>query len=126
MKIVVLIARILMGLAFLVFGLDKIIHFFPIQPLPPGVAGEFTHAMTSTKYMVVVGLFETVGGLLLLIGRFVPLGLCLLGPILVNVLLVGALMMPQALPSGIVVALLWFLIFYWERSAFTGIFRAKA
>jgi uncharacterized membrane protein YphA (DoxX/SURF4 family) len=126
MKIVVLIARILVGLAFVVFGLDKMIHFFPTPPLPSGVAGEFTHAMTATKYMVVVGVFETVGGLLLLIGRFVPVGLCLLGPILVNVLLVGILIMPQALPTGLVVTLLWLLIFYSERSAFAGIFRAKA
>ena len=126
MKIVVLIARILLGLVFVVFGLDKLIHIFPVPPTPPGVIGEYTHAMTSTHYMAVVGVFEMAGGLLLLIGRFVPLGLCLLAPVIVNILIVDVLMMPSALLVGLVVTLLWLLIFYRERSAFAGIFRARA
>lgn len=125
MKIVVLILRILLGLAFLVSGLDKLFHFFPPQPLPAGAAGEFTHAMMTTHYLVFVGVFEAVGGLLLIIGRFVPLGLCLLAPIIVNILIVDVLMMPSGLVVGLVITLLWLLIFYRERSAFTGVFRAK-
>lgn len=130
MKIVVLIARILLGLVFLVFGLDKLFHFFPVQPMPPGVIVEYMHAMMSTHYMTVIGLFEAAGGLLLLIGRFVPLGLCLLAPVIVNILLVDVLLMPPAMMAsslsvGLVVTLLWLLIFYRERSAFAGIFRAK-
>ncbi|KAA6455735.1 DoxX family protein [Acidobacteria bacterium AB60] len=126
MKIVVLIARILLGLAFVVFGLDKLVHFFPVPPQQPGVAGEFSHAMMTSHYMAVVGVFEFTGGLLLLIGRFVPLGLCLLAPVIVNILTFDILMMPSALTIGLVVLLLWLLIFYRERSAFAGIFRAKA
>ena len=126
MKIVVLIARILLGLVFVVFGADKLFHFIPQGPLPTGAAGEFTHALMTTKYMVVVGLIEMVGGLLLLIGRYVPVGLCLIGPIIVNILLVDFLMLPQGIVIGLIVTLLWFLIFYRERSAFAGIFRAKA
>ena len=128
MKIVVLIARILLGLAFLVSGLDKIFHFFPPQPLPPGAAGELTHAMMTTHYLVVVGVFEAVGGLLLLIGRFLPLGLCLVAPVIVNILIVDFLVMTQAagIGVGLFVTLLWLLVFYRERSAFAGIFRAKA
>jgi putative oxidoreductase len=131
MKIVVLIARILLGLVFVVFGLDKIIHIFPVQPQPPGVFGEYMHAMMSTHYMMVVGLFEVVGGLLLIIGRFVPLGLCLLAPVIVNilivdVLIVGVAAMPSGFVIGLIVTLLWLLIFNRERSAFMGIFRAKA
>ena len=125
MKIVALIARILLGLVFVVFGADKLFHFIPPQPLPAGPAGEFTHAMMTTKYMVVVGLFEMAGGLLMLIGRFIPLGLCLLAPILVNILIVDVLMMPMGLPIGIVVTLLWLLIFWRVRGAFSGIFQAK-
>jgi uncharacterized membrane protein YphA (DoxX/SURF4 family) len=131
MKIVVLIARILLGLVFVVFGLDKLIHIFPVPPQPPGVMGEYLHAMTTTHYMMVVGVFEVVGGLLLIIGRFVPLGLCLLAPVIVNilivdVLIVGVAAMPSGFVVGLVVALLWLLIFNRERSAFSGVFRAKA
>jgi len=126
MKIVVLIARILLGLVFVVFGLDKLIHMFPVPPLPPGVVGEYEHAMMATHYMVVVGVFEMAGGLLMIIGRYVPLGLCLLAPVIVNILIVDVLMMPSGLVIGLVITLLWLLIFYRERAAFSGIFRAKA
>jgi len=131
MKIVVLIARILLGLVFVVFGLDKIIHIFPVPPQSPGVMGEYLHAMTSTHYMMVVGVFEVVGGLLLIIGRYVPFGLCLLAPVIVNilivdVLIVGVAAMPSGFVIGLIITLLWLLIFNRERSAFTGIFRAKA
>ena len=125
MKIVVLIARILLGLVFFVFGLNKFHPFIPSGPLPPGVAGQFMEAMISTKYMMIVGAFEAVGGLLLLLNRYVPLALCLLGPVIVNVLIVGVLMTQQALGSGLVVAALWLILFLRFRSAFNGIFQAK-
>ena len=125
MKIVSLIARILLGLLFLVSGADKIFHFFPQQPLPAGAPGEFMHAMITTKYLLVVGVFEAVGGLLLLIGRYVPLALCLLGPVIVNIILTGLLMARQGLIPGLVVTLLWLLAFWQVRGAFRGIFQAK-
>ena len=125
MKIVFLIVRILLGLLFLVSGADKIFHFFPQQPLPGGAAGEFMHAMISTKYLLVVDLFEAAGGLLLIIGRYVPLALCLLGPVIVNILMTGLLMSRQGLIPGLVVTLLWLLVFWQVKGAFRGIFQAR-
>jgi putative oxidoreductase len=125
MKIVTLIARILLGLVFVVFGLNKFHEFIPSGPLPTGAAGEFLGAMVSTKYLLVVGLFEVAGGIPLLVNRFVPVGLCLLGPVIVNILLVDILMAPKGLGVGIVVTLLWLLIFWSVRGAFSGIFHAK-
>jgi putative oxidoreductase len=125
MKIVVLIARILLGLVFLVFGANKIYPFMP-SSLPPGVAGQFMGAMVSTKYIMVVGVFEAVGGLLLIINRFVPLGLCLLAPVIVNILLVGVLMTPMGLPAGVVVTLLWIVVYLSVRSHFKGIYAARS
>jgi putative oxidoreductase len=124
MKIVVLIARILLGLVFLVFGLNKLVPFIPSPPLP-GLAGQFVGALTTSKYLVFVGLCESIGGLLLLSGRYIPIALTLLGPIIVNILLIGLLLTPMALPSGIVVAILWFLIYWRVRSAFSGIFQQR-
>jgi len=125
MKIIILIARILLGLVFFVFGLNKFHTFIPSGPLPSGAAGQFMGAMISTKYLMIVGAFETTGGLLLLINRYVPLALCLLGPVIVNVLIIGILMTQQALGSGLVVAALWLILFVRYRSAFAGIFQAR-
>jgi uncharacterized membrane protein YphA (DoxX/SURF4 family) len=125
MKIVTIVVRILLGLMFFVFGLNKFYAFMPSGPLPPGAAGQFMGAMVSTKYIMVVGAFEAVGGLLLLVNRYVPLALCLLGPVIVNVLIVGVLLTRQALGPGLVVAALWFILFIRFRSAFAGIFQAR-
>lgn len=123
MKVVTMIARVLLGLIFLVFGLNKFFNFIPAGPLPGGAAGQFMGALVATRYIMVVGLFESVGGVLLLIDRYVPLALCLLAPVIVNILLVGTLMTPQALIPGLVVTLLWIIVYLRVRSAFSGIYR---
>jgi hypothetical protein len=121
-KIAATIARYLLGLIFLVFGANKLYAFIPSGPLPGGAAGEFLGALVSTKYLMFIGLLEAVGGALLLVNRYVPIALTLLAPIIVNILLVGILMSQQGLPSGIVVTILWFLVFFRVRSAFSGLF----
>jgi uncharacterized membrane protein YphA (DoxX/SURF4 family) len=126
MKIVAIVVRILLGLAFVVSGLDKLYVFLPQGPMPTGAAGQFMGVLMSTHYIMAVGVFELVGGVLLLINRYVPLALCLLAPIIVNILLTGLLLTHMALASGIIVAILWFVIFWRVRSAFAGIFQAKA
>ena len=126
MKIVAMIARLLLGLVFLVFGADKIVVFIPAGPLPTGVAGQFVTALTSTKYLMFVGLCEAAGGLLLLLNRFVPLALTILGPVIVNILLTGFLMEHAGIPAGIVVTILWFIVFSRVRSNFSGLFEARA
>lgn len=125
MKIVAMIARYLLGLVFVVFGLNKFFNFIP-GALPPGVAGQFMGALVSTKYIMAVGVFEVAGGALLLVNRYVPLGLALLAPVIVNILLVGILMTPQGLAPGIVVLLFWILVFLRVRSAFAALFEPRA
>jgi putative oxidoreductase len=125
MKIVATIARYLLGLIFLVFGLNKIVNFIPNGPMPTGAAGEFMSAMFSTKYIVLVGVFEGVGGLLLLFNRYVPLALALLAPVIVNILAVNILMVPKGLPSGILVTVLWILVYVRVRSAFQPLYQAR-
>jgi hypothetical protein len=72
-----------------------------------------------------VGFFEAVSGVLLLINRYVPLALTFLGPIIVNILIVGILLTPMAAPSGALMAALWLVVFWSVRSAFAGIFQAR-
>jgi uncharacterized membrane protein YphA (DoxX/SURF4 family) len=125
MRIVTLIARILLGLMFLVFGLNGFLHFIPAPP-PPGLAGQFVTVLVTSHYYYGVALVEVVGGALVLSGQFVPLGLTLLGPVLVNILLFHISMAPAGLPLALVATLLWFVVFYAVRNAFAGIFLQRA
>lgn len=125
MKIVAAVARILLGLIFLASGVLKLHPFFSAGPMPSGVAGQFLGALSASKYLVFVGVCEAAGGLLLLINRFVPLGLTILGPVIVNILLTGVLMAHQGLAGGLVVTVLWFVVFWRVRAAFRGIFAAQ-
>lgn len=125
MKIAVLIARILLGLEFLVFGLNIFLHFIPQQPLPTGPAGQFAGALFVSHHILFVGAVQVIGGVLLLAGRYVPLALTLLGPVIVNILLFHLLMAPSGIPIALITALLWCIIFAGVRQAFRGIFAAK-
>src|SRR5436305_1911588 len=106
MKIATFIARVLLGLVFIVFGSNAFLHFPPMPPLPQGVAGEYLHAFFASGYVYVIGGLQVIGGLLLLIGRFVPLGLTILGAIIVNIWLFHILMAPEGLGPGIFVGVL--------------------
>ncbi len=121
MKIAVLIARILLGLLFTVFGLNGFLHFIPMPP-PTGLAGQYMGALFLSHYLVTIFLVQLVGGLLLLVNRYVPLALVLLGPVLVNILLFHACMAPAGLPMALFATVLWFVIFAGVRRAFAGLF----
>ena len=125
MKILVLIARILLGLAFVVFGLNGFLNFLNMGPLPSGLAGQFILALAQSHYYWVVAGLQVIGGALLLINRFVPLGLVLLGPVIVNILLYHLFLNPSGIVMAIVVTILWFIVFYWHRQYFSGIFVQK-
>src|ERR1700746_1828359 len=101
MRIVALIAPLLLGLIFLVFGLNAFLQFLNM-PMPTGLAGQFIGALFMSHYLWVVAALQIIGGLLLLVNRFVPLGLALLGPVIFNILMYHLLLNP----SGIGMALL--------------------
>lgn len=124
MKVAVLIARILLGLIFVFFGLNGLLHFLPSPPIP-GVAGQFVGALFASHYVLVVSALQVIGGLLMLIGRYIPLGLVILGPIIVNILLFHLTMAPSSIGPGLLATVLWFVVFFSVRQAFAGIFAAK-
>jgi putative oxidoreductase len=120
MKITKLIARILLGLLFLVFGLNGFLQFIHMAP-PTGLAGQYVGALFISHYLVPVFLLEIIGGALLLANRFVPLALILLGPVIVNILLFHTLMAPAGLPLALFATVLWALVFYAVHRAFAGV-----
>lgn len=123
MQIASLLARILLGLVFTVFGLNGFFHFIPMPP-PSGVAGQFLGALAGSNYILPIFALQLVGGVLLLVNRYVPLALVLLGPVLFNILLFHTFMAPEGLPLAIVSVLLWTVTFLRVRQAFAGVFAA--
>jgi putative oxidoreductase len=122
MKIVTLIARLLLGLICVVFGLNGFLNFLNMGPMPSGLAGQFIAALALSHYFWVVAALQVAGGALLLLNRFVPLALVLLGPVIVNIILYHVLLNPSGAALAIVVAILWVIVFYGHRQYFSGIF----
>lgn len=124
MKIAALISRYLLGLIFLVFGLNGFFHFIPMPP-PTGLAGQFMGAIFMSGYWVVIFAVQTIGGLLLLINRYVPLALVLLGPVIVNILNFHVCMAPAGLPMAVIVTALWVIVAMWNKKHLAGILAAQ-
>ena len=124
MKILTNVSRFLLGFIFLVFGLNGFLHFIPMPP-PSGVAGQFVGSMFVTKYLLFVSALQVISGALLLVDRYVPIALTILGPIIVNILLFHSLMNPDGLGLALFVTILWAAVFASVRSAFAGIFEAR-
>jgi putative oxidoreductase len=123
MKIVTIIARLLLGLGFVVFGSNAFLHFIPMPPIPQTLAGDFTRVFINSGYATVIGVLQLISGLLLLIGRFVPLALTILGAIIFNILVFHALMAPEGFPPGIVVTILELFLVWRYREAFIPLLR---
>lgn len=125
MKILTLITRLLLGLTFVVVGLNGFLNFLSMGPMPSGLAGQFIGALVLSHYFWVVAALQVAGGALLLVNRFVPLGLVLLGPVIVNIILYHVFLNPSGAAPAIVVAILWLIVFYAQRQYFTGIFAQR-
>lgn len=121
MKIATIIARILLGLAFVVFGVFPFLTFLPQPPPPPGLAGDYVKVFTASHYAQVIGAMQFLSGLMLLTGRFVPLGLTILAAILFNIWTFHLLMAPASILPGVVATGLWAIVFWNYRERFAGI-----
>jgi putative oxidoreductase len=124
MKIAILVSRLLLGIVFFGFGLNGVLHLKAAPPMTPGDAASFITILMTHNYMNFVALLMVIAGLLLLVGRFVPLALVILGPILVNILLFHLLLLHEdaALPLALI-AVEVFLIFAY-RLSFRALFDA--
>jgi uncharacterized membrane protein YphA (DoxX/SURF4 family) len=120
MKIATIVVRILLGLVFVVFGSNAFLHFIPMPPMQ-GHAAAFIGTLADTGYVKVIAAVQVAGGLLLLIGRFVPLGLTLLGPVIVNILCYHFFIDPTGLPVALVVAVLALFLLWHYRANFAGL-----
>ena len=119
-------ARIVLGLAFLVFGLNGFLQFMPMPPVPEK-AGAFLGALAATGYMFpLIKGTEVVAGALLVSGRFAPLALTLLAPILVNIVGYHAALAPAGLGLPVVLVALEVYLAWAYRASFRGVLQATA
>jgi uncharacterized membrane protein YphA (DoxX/SURF4 family) len=125
MKIVSMIARYLLGLMFLVFGLNGFFHFIPAPPPANPLAMQFLVAASASHFAAFLFAPQVLGGLLLLSGFFVPLALTVLAGELYNILAFHLTMSPETIAGALVTCVLWILVFLQYRKNFHGIFEAK-
>ena len=126
MKYAIIIARVLLGLMFAVFGSNAFLHFIPMPPMQ-GPAGAFIGALVSSGYIYAIAMLQVVGGLLLLIGgRFVPLGLMLLGPVIVNIMLYHIFLDTSGLAMAGAISILALFLLWAYRFKFPAIFQLES
>ena len=124
-RIFTAIVRALLGLMFLVFGLNGFLNFIPApKDLPPDLVTVSTGLMKG-GYMTVVSATEILVALLLLTNLFVPLALALLAPIVVGIITFHIAIAPTTIVPGIVVLVMELYLAWAYRGAFRPMLQAK-
>jgi putative oxidoreductase len=118
----IIVLRTLFGLAFVVFGLNKFLHFIP-NPQEPPAAMDFFGALFRTGYFIpLLATTEIVSGALLLSGILVPFGLVILAPVIVNIFMFHLFLAPGGLPIAIVFVAFELILAWQYRWAYAAIF----
>jgi uncharacterized membrane protein YphA (DoxX/SURF4 family) len=128
MKFAVIGARVLLGLIFTVFGLHGFFHFsFIPMPEMSEAGGTFMGALMGTGYfMMVVKAVEVLAGVMILTGRFLPLGLILLAPVTVNILLFHIFLDPAGMGMAIFVVAMQLFLAWSYRDSYSGVLQANS
>src|SRR5262245_15861599 len=124
-RIVTAIVRILLGLMFLVFGLNGFLNFMPPPKDLPQEIITVMGALMQAGYITVVSGAEVLIAVLLLTNRFVPLALALLAPIVVGILTFHIFMAPATIVPGVVVTAMELYLAWAYRGAFRPMLQAK-
>src|SRR5512140_2914344 len=119
------VVRVLLGLMFLVFGLNGFLNFIPApKDLPPDLV-TVSIGLIKGGYMTVVSATEILVALLLLTNRFVPLALALLAPIVVGIITFHIAIAPATIVPGIVVLVVELYLAWAYRGAVRPMLQAK-
>jgi len=117
MKILVVIARVLLGLMFLIFGLNGFLNYLPAPPLT-GVSGAFLGALMTSHYVYLICAVQALAGLFLLVNQFLPLGLALLAPVIANIITYHLTMDRSGPQLAILATILWAFLAWKFRAYF--------
>jgi len=126
MKYIPLIARYLLGIVFVVFSLNFWLKFIEV-PMPEegSQAANFMTILVTTGFLTVVKILELLGGILLLVGRFVNLALAVLGPIVVNISLYHVFILKGDYGMAVLVSVLAIVALAGRRDFINSLMAAK-
>jgi uncharacterized membrane protein YphA (DoxX/SURF4 family) len=124
-KALTITARVILGLVFFVYGLNGFLQFLP-TPSMPAPAMPFIGGLAASGYFFpLLAMTQTVTGAALLIGRFVPLALAALAPVVLNILAVHLFLAPSGIPHAVGLLVLEAFLLWSYRDAFRPLFRAR-
>ena len=129
MKPVALIARLLLGITFLAFGLDFFLHFISSTVPFPGLsnrADDYLSALSRAAYFFpILKALEIIGGLGLLINRYTALFAAGLFPVTLNIFLFDVFLGYQLLPLGVAMILCNAALLYAYRRYYKFLFTVR-
>ena len=119
------VARTVLGAIFFTSGLNWFLNFMPAPP-PTGRAADFFAGLHASGYLLpLLRSTELAAGFSLLAGRFVPLALTILAPVVVNIIAFHLFLAPETIPVPLAVVGLGLYLAWTERAAFSPLFRAR-
>jgi putative oxidoreductase len=125
MKMAMIIIRILMGLMFLFSSAVFFLKLYP-QPVLKGNIKVFMDGLNAAGYLLpLIKATELICAILLLIGRFVPLAVVVIFPVIVNIVFVHAFLGPENLPVAIALLLGDLFLAYYYRNNYKTLLVAK-
>lgn len=117
---VFMVLRILLGLFVLVFGLNKFLHFIPMEEMSAD-AGAYFGALVNSKTLTLVALVEIAAGLALIFNKFGALLALILMSISVNAVLFHATLAPESIVGAIVLLILNVLVLYGYKDQYKSL-----
>jgi hypothetical protein len=121
MKTASTIARYLLGAMFTIFGLNGFLNFIHQPPPAEPLAVQFLTVVIASHFAAFFYVAQLLAGLLLLANAWVPLALTLLAAEIYNILAFHITMNPGGIGPGLIVSVLWILVFAQYRDRFRGI-----
>jgi putative oxidoreductase len=128
MKIAMIIVRTLMGLLFLFASVSYFLMIMGVFPMPPleGPMKTYNEGLAASGYFfMLLKITELVCAILLLTGRFVPLALIVLSPIIINIFFVHLFLDRTGLPVAIFLIAANIFLAYCYRDAFKPLLTSR-
>lgn len=115
--------RILFGIFLLIFGLNKFIGFLPMPPIE-GDGGTLMGIYASSGFFTIIGVLEILGGIALLLNKFVPLALTFMTAIMFNAFLFHALHDMGGIGGAVLGMILSLILVYANKDRFKDLLSA--